>query len=147
MRRVLLIAFLLLAAAPMLAGALTINDVARDVRCPTCNTPLDVSSAPAAEGMREYIAARIDQGWDKQRIIDSLVEDFGPAVLATPPKSGFNLVAWLVPALLVGLGLAAIPVLTRAWTRRRREELSGPAPLSPHDARRLDEELRRLGPP
>jgi cytochrome c-type biogenesis protein CcmH len=143
-RRILLVAALLLAALPSLAAALTVNDVAREVRCPTCNTPLDVSSAPVALDMKQYIAERIDAGWDKQRIIDGLVDEFGEEVLATPPKSGFDLIAWIVPALAVALGLAAIPFIARAWARRPRAAPDDvPAP-SPEEARRLEEELRRL---
>ena len=145
MRRLaVLLALLALAALPSAAAALTVNEVAREVRCPTCNTPLDVSNSPAATDMKQYIAVRIERGWDKQRIIDGLVDEFGSDILATPPKSGFDLIAWLAPALVVAAGLAAIPFMTRAWARRSRTAgPEAPAP-SPEEARRLDEELRRL---
>jgi len=140
-----MIALLALAALPSAAAALTVTEVAREVRCPTCNTPLDVSSSPAADDMKEYIAERIDRGWDKQRIIDGLVDEFGEGVLATPPKSGFDLIAWLVPGLAVLAGLAAIPFITRAWARRRPAAGRGETPPPTSDeARRLDDELRRL---
>jgi cytochrome c-type biogenesis protein CcmH len=146
-RRALAIAALvLLAALPAAAGAVTVGEVAREVRCPTCNTPLDVSNSPAAADMKAYISDRIDEGWDKERIIDGLVREFGDGVLATPPKSGFDLIAWLVPGLAVLLGLAAIPLLARAWSRRRPAAAGGePPPPSADEARRLDDELRRLG--
>ncbi len=143
-RRVLLVVLVVLLAAPGAALGLTVNDVAKQVRCPTCNTPLNVSSAPVAQDMKAYIARRIELDWSEERIIDGLVDEFGPQVLATPPKSGFDLIAWLVPALVVALGLAAIPVITRAWARRAP---SAPAPITPiteEERRRLDEEL---GPP
>lgn len=136
---------LVLVAVLALAGpalSLTVVEVAREVRCPTCNTPLDVSDSPAARAMKSFIAQRISAGDDKQQIIDALVDEFGREVLATPPKSGFDLVAWLVPIILVVAGLAAIPFVTRAWARRRAS--SGPPPeLSPEDAARLEEELRK----
>ncbi len=143
-RRVAIVLLVLMAALPATALGLTVNDVAREVRCPTCNTPLDVSSAPVALDMKEYIAARIDAGWDKDRIIDGLVGEFGEGILATPPKSGFDLVAWIVPALVVALGLAAIPVIARVWSR---QSPAGPPPpeATPEERQRLDEELRRLG--
>lgn len=145
-RRLLLVCLVVLLAAPALAGALTVRDVAREVRCPTCNTPLDVSNAPVAQDMKAYIQDKIDAGWSKQRIIDGLVDEFGTQVLATPPKSGFDLIAWIVPALAVALGLAAIPVIARTWTRRGPP---GPAEgagiaITDEERRRLDEEL---GPP
>lgn len=134
----------LVAACLALAGpalSLTVVDVAREVRCPTCNTPLDVSNSPAADRMKLFIAQRIEAGDDKQQIIDALVVEFGRGVLATPPKEGFDLVAWVVPIGAVVVGLVAIPFVTRSWARRRRDE---PAPeISAEDAARLDEELRR----
>jgi cytochrome c-type biogenesis protein CcmH len=119
-------------------------EVAREVRCPTCNTPLDTSNSPAADRMKLFIANRIAAGDDKEQIIDALVAEFGRGVLATPPKSGFDLVAWIVPIVLVVGGLAAIPFVARSWARRRRDE-APPPEISPEDAARLDEELRRYG--
>ena len=143
-RRALALALILLAALPAAGMAYSVGDVARQVRCPTCNTPLDVSNAPVAVDMKRYIAEKRDAGWTQQEVIDGLVDEFGRGVLATPPKSGFDLIAWIVPALAVGLGLAAIPFITRAWARRPR---TAPGPEAPpptdDEARRLDEELRR----
>jgi cytochrome c-type biogenesis protein CcmH len=135
---VMVLAALALAAPAM---SLTVVEVAREVRCPTCNTPLDVSNSPAAERMKLFIAQRIQAGDDKQQIIDSLVDEFGRGVLATPPKEGFDLIAWVVPIALVLAGLIAIPFVTRAWARRSAGR--APPEISPEDAARLDDELRR----
>jgi cytochrome c-type biogenesis protein CcmH len=145
-RRLAAVALILLAALPAAAQALTVNDVAEQVRCPTCNTPLNVSNAPVALDMKAYIQKRIDEGWTEQQIIDGLVDEFGRGVLATPPKSGFDLIAWVVPGIVVLIGLAAIPIVTRAWARRPRPDAAaaGPPPTD-EEARRLEEELRRLG--
>jgi cytochrome c-type biogenesis protein CcmH len=146
-RTVIALALLVLAALPPVAGALTVSEVAREVRCPTCNTPLDVSSSPAATDMKQYIAERIEMGWEKERIIDGLVAEFGEGVLATPPKSGFDLIAWLVPGLAVLGGIVAIALLAWAWSRRRPAAAAAAEapPPTPEEARRLDDELRRLG--
>ena len=145
MRRILAIAVLALLLVPSLAGALSVNDVAREVRCPTCNMPLDVSNAPLASDMKQYIADQIDRGWTKQRIIDGLVAQFGRGVLATPPKSGFDLIAWIVPGAAVAAGLALIPLVTRRWARRRPRVDGGAAVLDAADLRRLERELERHG--
>ena len=135
---VMVIAVLALAAPAM---SLTVVEVAREVRCPTCNTPLDVSNSPAAERMKVFIGQRIAAGDDKQEIIDALVGEFGRGVLATPPKEGFDLIAWVVPIVLVLAGLVAIPFVTRAWARRGAQK--APPEISAEDAARLDDELRR----
>ena len=67
MRRALVVALLALLLLPGAASALTVNDVAQQVRCPTCNTPLDVSNSPLATRMRAYIGDRIDRGWSEER--------------------------------------------------------------------------------
>lgn len=142
-RRLAAFVAILLSALALAAPAmsLTVVEVSREVRCPTCNTPLDVSNSPAAERMKIFIAQRIEAGDDKQEIIDALVAEFGRGVLTTPPKEGFDLVAWIVPIALVVGGLAAIPFVTRSWARRRRDDLA--PEISAEDAARLEDELRR----
>lgn len=145
LRLVLAAVALIALLVPALASAVTVDEVAKEVRCPTCNTTLDVSNSPVASDMRIYIQERIDQGWSKDEIIDGLVVEFGPEVRTTPPKSGFDLVAWLVPALAVAFGLAMIPVLTRLWARRGRGGRRGPPPTAEEEAR-LQERLERIDP-
>lgn len=142
MRRILAALLVAVVALGVTGPALSLSvyEVAREVRCPTCNTPLDVSNSPAAVAMKDFIAARIAKGESKDQIIDDLVVEFGRGVLATPPKSGFDLIAWIVPALFVAAGLAAIPFVTRSWARRRASPQI--SEISPDDAARLEDELR-----
>jgi cytochrome c-type biogenesis protein CcmH len=151
-RRALALAAAVLAlAAPALAAEaprrFNPTDAYRELRCPTCNTPLDVSNAPIAQRMKAFILERWERGWSKQQVVDALVEEFGREVLATPPKSGFDLVAWIVPGLGVAVGLGALVLLTALWTRRRREVAAEPAPVSDADSARLERELERFGGP
>ena len=94
-------------AAPALASDRhpTLGELEGEVMCPTCKTTLDQSSAPIADRIRQFITARIAAGDTKSEIKAKLVAQFGPAVLAEPSKHGFNLLAWVLP--LVGIGLAA----------------------------------------
>jgi cytochrome c-type biogenesis protein CcmH len=131
--------------APMSAFGLSVGEVAAELRCVTCGTPLDVSNAPAAERMKARIEVRIGEGATKQQIIDEFVADFGRQVLATPPKRGFDLVAWLLPAVAVVAGLCAIPFVTRAWAKRRPVAASTAGPLDDEDAARLERELDAFG--
>ena len=131
--------------APMQALGLSAGEVAAELRCVTCGTPLDVSNAPAAQRMKARIDLRISQGATKQQILDEFVADFGRQVLATPPKRGFDLVAWLLPGLAVVSGLCAIPLVTRAWAKRRPAVAVPVAPLDDEDAARLERELEAFG--
>jgi cytochrome c-type biogenesis protein CcmH len=142
-RRALAIALAVFAlggvAAP--AFAVTAQQIYRETRCPTCNTPLDVSTSPAAQAIKDFIQVRIAKGQSEEQILAALEAEFGREVLATPPKEGFDLVAWIVPIVLVVGGLCAIPLVTRSWARRRHSDTPAPE-ISPEDAARLDDELK-----
>jgi len=121
----------------------TLPDVEDEVMCPVCGTPLNLAQAPQADRERAFIRALIARGATKEQIKRRLVEQYGPRVLATPRRSGFDLAAYLVPILL---GLAALALAAAAlvrWRGRRPAEFGMPSALSPADARRLDDDLAR----
>ncbi len=119
------------------------SDLEAELVCPVCQTTLDQSDAPVAQRMKAYIRRRIAAGDSAQQIKASLVAQFGPGVLATPSKSGFGLLAWLVPILVVLGAALVIGVLVRAWSKRRPPP--GPeSRLDPDLERRVDEELARF---
>jgi cytochrome c-type biogenesis protein CcmH len=139
----------LLLAAPAAASERhpTLGELEGEVMCPTCKTTLDQSTAPIADRIRQFISARITAGDTKSEIERKLVLQFGPAVLAEPSKSGFNLVAWVLPFVAVGLGAAVLAWLVWRWSRRREAEVPAPTgvgPLDPELDRRVDEELARF---
>lgn len=125
------------------SAALTVEQVARELRCPTCNLPLNISEAPVAVRMKAFISRKIEAGWDKQRIIDEMSKDteFGREVLLNPPKSGFDLVAWVVPPLIGLAGLVAVGVVART-SRRTRPDVEGDDPqITEAERKRLDDLL------
>lgn len=143
MRRALAVLLMMFALGGVAAPAfgVTAQEIYREARCPTCNTPLDISNSPAAQAIKDFISVRVARGESKEQILGALEAEFGRAALATPPKEGFDLVAWLVPIILVVAGLAAIPFVTRSWARRRTTD-APPPEISPEDAARLEDELR-----
>jgi cytochrome c-type biogenesis protein CcmH len=121
----------------------TLADLEGEVMCPVCDTTLDQSSSPAARQIKALISARIAAGDSKQEIKDLLVAQYGPKILAAPPKHGFDLLAWLLP--IVGLlgGALVLGLLAWRWSRVR-EPVQPVAGLSPALERRVDEELSRF---
>jgi cytochrome c-type biogenesis protein CcmH len=118
-------------------------DLEAELVCPVCETTLDQSDAPVAQRMKAFIRERIAAGDTEDEIKDALVAQFGTRVLATPAKSGFGLLAWLLPLGALVAGAIAVGLLIRIWSRRR----APPAPESPLDPeleRRVDEELARF---
>jgi len=115
--------------------------------CPVCETTLDTSDAPVARQMKARIRERIAAGDTKSEIKAHFVEQFGTAVLAVPPRKGFDLVAWLLPLAGLGLGIVAVGALAWRWSRVRGDASPAGAegePLDPALERRLDDELERF---
>jgi cytochrome c-type biogenesis protein CcmH len=120
------------------------SDLEAEIVCPTCKTTLDQSSSPIATRMKAFIRARIAAGDSAAQIKASLVDQFGPAVLAEPPKRGFDLLAWLLPLAALGLGIVVVGALAWTWSRRRDRRDDPPDDeLDPDLERRVDEELAR----
>jgi cytochrome c-type biogenesis protein CcmH len=121
----------------------TLADLEGEVMCPVCNTTLDQSSSPAAQQIKTFISQRIAAGDSKDQIKDTLVAEYGPQILAAPPKKGFDLLAWLLPIVGVLGGALVLAVLAWRWSRVRE-----PAPavvgLDPALERRIDQELARF---
>jgi cytochrome c-type biogenesis protein CcmH len=140
--------FVLALAAPALANDAhpTLAELEGEVMCPICQTTLDQSNSAAAQRIKAFIVRRIQAGDSKREIERRLVADFGPAILAQPPKRGFDLLAWLLP--IVGLlgGALVVGVAAWRWSKRREPDaaLAGVGRLDPDLERRLDEELRRF---
>jgi cytochrome c-type biogenesis protein CcmH/NrfF len=143
-RLALAVALVLVLAAPAAAAPprASLPDIEDEVMCVQCGTPLNISESAVADRERAFIRRRIAQGQDKAQIKRELAQAYGAAVLALPDDKGFNLAVYLIPGLLVALGLAGVAVAARRWRRTARPapEAAGPE-LDPDDARRLDAEL------
>ncbi len=99
----------------------------REVMCPVCpGESIDQSQNPVAVQMRGIVMDRLRQGWTAGQIKAYFVESYEPRVLMEPPRSGFNLVAWLVPPAAVAGAIAALVLMLR-FMRGHRE--ASPEPV------------------
>ena len=142
----LLLALVLAAPAAASERHPTLGDLEGEVMCPTCKTTLDQSNAPIANRIRQFISVRIAAGDTESEIKAKLVAQFGPAILAEPSKHGFNLLAWVLPFVAIGVGAGALGWLVWRWSRGRRQQAApaGGPPIDPELDRRVDEELARF---
>jgi cytochrome c-type biogenesis protein CcmH len=131
------------AAAPAVRTSLPA--VESEVMCVTCKIPLPVAQSPQASRERAFIKGLVLQGRTLSQIKRALVREYGPAVLALPPDSGFGLAVYLVPPLLLLLVLALLALLLPRLRRRARAASAlSPPPLSPADAARLEADMARF---
>jgi cytochrome c-type biogenesis protein CcmH len=126
--------------------------VQSDVMCVACHEPLAVAQSPEAFSERQYIRQLIAQGMTRSQIENNLVAQYGPAVLAKPPAHGFNLLVYVLPPVVLLIGLATLAYTLPKWRRRSRQAATesapastGPPPssLDPEDEQRLREDLAR----
>jgi cytochrome c-type biogenesis protein CcmH len=115
--------------------------------CITCHTTLDESNSTFAIEMKTDIARQIKACRTNTQIIDSMVAQFGPAVLSTPQTHGFDLIAWVLPLGGILLGAAALAFGARRWQAVRTPasvDSTQSSGLDAEDERRVDEELERF---
>lgn len=138
----------MLLAIPALASERhpTLLELESEVICPTCHRTLDQSNSLEARQLEVFIARRIRAGDTKSEIKAKLVAQFGPSILAAPPKHGFDLLVWWLPSAgAMGAG-AIVGVSAWRWSRTREppQQADTMVALDPELERRLDEELAQF---
>lgn len=102
-----------------------LQDIASEVRCPTCSgQSVATSDAPASEAIRAQIRADIAAGRDDDTILARLAaSSYGDDLLLNPPRSGFAGLVWVVPVAAVVVAFGGLALAFRRW---ERQEPDGP---------------------
>jgi len=142
------LALLLFPAAAFAATPQTsISDVEDEVMCPICGTLLELAESPQAQRERAFVKRLIAAGETKAEIKDALVAQYGRGALALPGGSGFDLSAYLVPAIAFVLALIGLALGVRRWRRAAKSSGSGDSAVAGgpqgEDAERLEADLAR----
>ncbi len=119
------------------------QELISELRCPssTYSQPLASANSSDAVWIRSFIRAKIAEGWSKQRIVDTLVRQYGEGILPAPAKEGFGLAAWVTPFAVILAGAAMLAYLLSSWLRERKWH---DAYLTAEMARDIDDDdLRR----
>jgi cytochrome c-type biogenesis protein CcmH/NrfF len=122
------------------------HDVEDEVMCPICGTLLELAESPQAQRERVLVKRLIAAGKSKAEVKDALVAQYGPAVLALPRGTGFDLSAYLVPAIAFVLAAVALAFGVLRWRRAAKPPRpGGRSTKGPRgeDAERLDADLAR----
>jgi cytochrome c-type biogenesis protein CcmH/NrfF len=93
--------------------------------------------------MRDELQAAIDKGGGNSDdlILQGFVQEYGPTVIAAPTASGFNRVAWIMPFLVLALGIALAVHIVRSWKNRPEPALADGITIP--QGRELEEFRRR----
>ena len=100
-----------------------------------------------AKTMLKEIDAHISKGLNDEQVLQAMIAQYGPLAYVEPPKSGFGLVAWLMPILYLLGGLALVVVVMKRWRKRPVAVASAPgagtAHVSPELLARAREQAQR----
>jgi cytochrome c-type biogenesis protein CcmH len=94
-----------------------------------------------AAKMKGQAASFLAQGMSPQQALDRFAADFGEGVLASPSRSGFNLLAWLVPLAGLGLGGAIVVAALTNWKRTQPVTVQIPEETDPTMLSRIEAEV------
>ncbi len=120
----LLTIVLLLAVSTLLLGAgdpadKRFNDLGHKLMCKCgCNQVLlecNHVGCEYSDRMRRELMAGIQRGDSDDLVLQAFVQKYGMTVLAAPPQSGFNVVAWIAPFAALGFGIWLLVFVVRKW--------------------------------
>lgn len=115
--------------APFLARAQVIDEemereaqaIDKMIMCPVCPAEtIDQAQVEISFQMRAVVREMLVQGRSREEILDYFVDRYGADILAAPPKSGANLLAWILPIAGVAAALVGVFFVIRAMTGRQR---------------------------
>jgi cytochrome c-type biogenesis protein CcmH len=107
-----------------------INEIAKQLNCPTCaGINLADCRTLTCEQWRTQIGDLLQEGYTEPEIIDYFASRYGTQVLQEPPRSGFTLLLWVLPVVIVVGGGAWLYYLLRGWSKAK------PMPAAPQAGR------------
>jgi cytochrome c-type biogenesis protein CcmH len=141
------VAYFILLALPALAQAP--KDISKEYKeacdrlvCQCgCNEQLSVcamQNCSSATPMRAEIRERLQAGESVERIVDSFVARMGKKVLSAPTMRGFDVTAWIMPFVILCLGLVVVGWIVVKMARPAAAPAATPTPIDP----RIEKELR-----
>lgn len=97
-------------------------------------------SCQVSPAMHRDVMALVEGGYNAQEIIDAFVGTYGQRALMAPPRSGFNLLAWVTP----GIAVLAVGVFLITVIKRWRTPAVAPVSSGVSGVDATDDELARL---
>jgi cytochrome c-type biogenesis protein CcmH len=100
------------------------DDLEHRIKC-QCGCVLDVFTCRTTDfacgvspAMHSDVLALVDGGYTAAQILAAFQSVYGERVLMAPVKSGFNLLGYTMPFIVLGAGAVAVAALLRRWKSR-----------------------------
>jgi len=139
------------AVVPLLikpAGAQQLSERAKQVggkfmcmcNCNQVLTGCNHMECSTMSAMLKELNVSLSRGDSEDAITQMFVQEFGTKVYAEPPKSGFSLVAWVLPSVYLFVGTGLVVFVISRW--RKRPAIAAPAGGAPGISAELLERSR-----
>jgi cytochrome c-type biogenesis protein CcmH len=79
---------------------------------------------PDSDGMRNELMAAVSRGDSDSLVEQAFVQKYGPTVLAAPTMQGFDRAAYIIPPVVLVLGVGLIVLVIRSWKNRPASALA-----------------------
>lgn len=83
--------------------------------CGCTDLTVKVCNCGTAANIKADIAARLDAGATADQVVDAYVAQYGEQIRSAPTRSGFNLLAWIMPFAVILAGGVMVVGLVRRW--------------------------------
>lgn len=145
--RVSFLLALLLFSLPGQVQAALYDEIQESLICPACledRMTVAACQDSTAEATRQDIQKRLSQGQTKDEIIQVYVAKYGEIIRAVPPKSGFNVFAWVIPPVALIGGAFLVYYAVNNWvenSQKRKPRKKDQVKIDSVDQERIEEEL------
>ena len=146
-------ALLALGTIGVALAAVTTKEIEEALTC-QCGCGLTVHSCNHLQcgsgiPLKNEALTLVNQGLSRDEILLQFRTRYGEKILSSPTTEGFNLTAWILPFVVVGIGAAMVVLVVRKWTLAPAPVAEGGAPvskISDADRERLRAELAKREP-
>jgi cytochrome c-type biogenesis protein CcmH len=83
--------------------------------CGCSDLTVRVCTCGTADGIREEITDRLARGETPDQVVAAFVARHGDRIRSAPDKSGFELIAWVTPFVVLLLAGSALVLVVRRW--------------------------------
>jgi len=119
-----------------------ITDLEQSLMAPCCwsGTVYDHGNKKLEDGIRSLV----NDGNNKQEVLDHYVAIYGERILAIPVAQGFNIMAWIAPVIIAIAALTVLGLYLRTPAKNEeKSSLSTSDPSIPYDDE-IEKELKEL---
>ena len=110
--------------------------------CGTCpHLVVTQCGCPTADKIKAEVQKKIDAGMSESQIVNSFIAEYGATVLSAPPKSGFDLTAWLLPFFGFFVGAGVLFVFLKRQRKDPPERKNHSADPGAEDDRKYRQQL------